>query len=602
VLVFYHGQRLLVDASLVYNLPTALRGAQRDIMIGLFENRELCNNNPQAAMIYVLQVRERLEASGFALGVAWTYREQADALYCLGQYSQARALIHQSFERFQTLGCPAGIASSTNLLGIVELESGNLALAKRYFEQFIALCRELGLQRDEAIGLGNLSETLLEMGNPWRAIEQITLGVQLLRSHYQSPGDQAWMQANLGRIYLELGQFTRAATELEAALEQQRRVGDDRYSAQTLWWIAEIHKAQGALGRSERCLLEAVQLMERCRDRYGQSKSLIELGKLQLESERFYEAQRSAEAALSLAVQIGSEINALDARLLHLQIVTRLPQQPDDLLKNLHAALGEAERLERPAGQRIAHALLMRVFEQREDYRSALSYQRSLTVLERALQSEEGEKRITGIHAQLELEDAKRSAQSAREIVRQEREVRESLEQTKSLLERQVLEDDLTGAFNRRYLNAQLPLELARAKRFKRSLSLAMLDIDHFKSVNDQHSHGIGDAVLRELVIVMRQSLRDGDAVARYGGEEFALILPETPLSAALEVCERVRVAVQQHPWQTLHADLAGVTVSIGVATSSQADADLLGQADARLLEAKRSGRNRVCAGDVSPS
>ena len=77
------------------------------------------------------------------------------------------------------------------------------------------------------------------------------------------------------------------------------------------------------------------------------------------------------------------------------------------------------------------------------------------------------------------------------------------------------------------------------------------------------------------------------------------MILPETSLTAALEVCERVRVAMQQHPWQTLHADLAGVTVSIGVAASSETGAALLSRADARLLEAKRSGRNRICAGEV---
>jgi diguanylate cyclase (GGDEF)-like protein len=122
-----------------------------------------------------------------------------------------------------------------------------------------------------------------------------------------------------------------------------------------------------------------------------------------------------------------------------------------------------------------------------------------------------------------------------------------------------------------------------------------MLDIDHFKAINDRYSHQTGDAVLQTVARLLRHQARDVDVIARYGGEEFALILPETPLDEAVAAADRLRRAIAAYPWAADYPDLA-VTVSIGVVAGEPGDcpAAALRRADAYLYEAKRRGRNRT--------
>lgn len=163
-------------------------------------------------------------------------------------------------------------------------------------------------------------------------------------------------------------------------------------------------------------------------------------------------------------------------------------------------------------------------------------------------------------------------------------------------LERAATTDDLTGLANRRSFQEVLEKEVARAGRYGHSLSLLMLDIDHFKEVNDSYGHTVGDEVLRRLGKVLRTDLRNIDLPARYGGEEFAVIMPHTPKPYAGSVAERLRMNVEES--NLFHTDrLRTVTVSIGVAAYpvDATDVDsLIDAADNALYQAKREGRNRV--------
>jgi diguanylate cyclase (GGDEF)-like protein len=163
------------------------------------------------------------------------------------------------------------------------------------------------------------------------------------------------------------------------------------------------------------------------------------------------------------------------------------------------------------------------------------------------------------------------------------------------LLQQISIRDALTGTYNRRFLDERLKEEVMRAARYGQPLSAALLDIDHFKSINDSLSHAIGDDVLRALAVVVSEQLRDTDLLVRYGGEEFVLLLPLTALDNAGKAAEKVRAAVEGHDWRSLHPDLR-VTVSIGVAQVADADDPdkLIDAADRKLYEAKKAGRNRV--------
>jgi diguanylate cyclase (GGDEF)-like protein len=163
------------------------------------------------------------------------------------------------------------------------------------------------------------------------------------------------------------------------------------------------------------------------------------------------------------------------------------------------------------------------------------------------------------------------------------------------------LSDPLTGLANRRQLNQDLALEVERAARYDRPLTLLMIDVDHFKAVNDTFGHAVGDAVLSEIAGLLAEQMRAGDTVYRYGGEEFAVLARETDLAGARAIGERLRILVEEHYSPAAPGDVA-VTISVGVACvpdTIDAAREALEAADAALYDAKRSGRNRVVAHDL---
>jgi diguanylate cyclase (GGDEF)-like protein len=171
--------------------------------------------------------------------------------------------------------------------------------------------------------------------------------------------------------------------------------------------------------------------------------------------------------------------------------------------------------------------------------------------------------------------------------------------EAQTALERLAHRDGLTGIANRRSFDRTLDAEWRRALRKTKSLTLLMLDVDHFKGYNDSYGHQAGDECLRRVAAAMAQvPVRVSDQVARYGGEEFAVILPDMSLQGASVVAERIRVAVEQLALVNRVSATGWVTVSIGVASMTarpdQTPAQLVAWADAALFEAKRQGRNRV--------
>ncbi|HMI56922.1 MAG TPA: sensor domain-containing diguanylate cyclase, partial [Gemmatimonadaceae bacterium] len=165
-------------------------------------------------------------------------------------------------------------------------------------------------------------------------------------------------------------------------------------------------------------------------------------------------------------------------------------------------------------------------------------------------------------------------------------------------LEVLALTDSLTLTLNRRALMDRLDSELDRARRYSLTLSLLMVDLDHFKAVNDSFGHLAGDEALRGVAHVLQREARSVDVVARYGGEEFVVILPETGEDGAVKVAERIRARVSEQQSEGL-VPMPAVTVSVGVATvlstQIQAPEELIALADEALYRAKAQGRNRVC-------
>jgi len=163
-------------------------------------------------------------------------------------------------------------------------------------------------------------------------------------------------------------------------------------------------------------------------------------------------------------------------------------------------------------------------------------------------------------------------------------------------LRRHATLDHLTGLWNRRMILEQLDRELSRVRRERRPLSIALLDIDRFKVINDQHGHAAGDAVLRDIASAISSQLREYDFLGRFGGEEFLMLLPGCEIADAQTIAERVRVRIAAEPVRYGELSIA-VTASIGLASTTSSDVigeDLIAVADSALYRAKASGRNRV--------
>ncbi|MBK5258208.1 MAG: diguanylate cyclase [Thermoanaerobaculia bacterium] len=177
--------------------------------------------------------------------------------------------------------------------------------------------------------------------------------------------------------------------------------------------------------------------------------------------------------------------------------------------------------------------------------------------------------------------------------------LQKELIETNRRLELLSITDGLTKLHNHRFFQDELARAFEESARYERPLSLAMIDIDFFKKVNDTYGHAVGDDVLKRVAVLYRDSVRSTDLVARYGGEEFAVMMPETALADAITFAEKIRNMVESTPIETQSGPLS-ITVSLGVAsvpgTKINSSKELIVAADKALYRAKHGGRNQVQA------
>jgi len=366
----------------------------------------------------------------------------------------------------------------------------------------------------------------------------------------------------------------------------------------------DLDQAMGALQRARQYGRQAISLARRYADSYRLAVLQGNLGEVLGLAGEFDESHRVLEETVRHARKHG--YRAVELRSRH-NIGEVMMQQGrvEEAVAVLNNTLAELAENDQETTRMRVHSALYRAYKALGRFEPALTHCEAYHALElqrAGLQSQAQARlmvnRIDVENALLDGERARLETELQRLRSRELEAETRQLEARAAELQRDTLEDQLTRLGNRRRVDLDLPRLVARAAESVQPLCLAVADLDHFKSVNDRFGHAVGDSVLRTVAQIFRVKTRPGDLLARMGGEEFLFALVDTPLHEANDVCERLRAAVEAHPWGELAAGL-GVTISVGLceAAAGETPLQLIERADAAMYEAKRLGRNRLRSG-----
>ncbi len=464
--------------------------------------------------------------------------------------------------------------------------------------QAIEHWRAVGDRAGEADSRAVVARILLGIGETNEALAESLAGLEAAETTDDLRARMLGL-ITVGNVYHELGQFDQALVFCERAAETARLLGDEAAQAAAIDTIGCVYSGLAQVERDAGRRAEADEF-----EAMGERRSREGMEMARRAGHREYEANALGNLAESITL-----LGRHDEALALLDAWTFDPSR-DTTPMNHHHLQVRARVLRMQGRHEEAVGLLVRVLENAEDKRRVMTYCQQLAAayedigdLRAAL---DHHKRFHALFVEVNSEAAQRSARvaavrlqtaQANERASQEHAraqdlllSNEQLSRRSEILMRQSLEDPLTGLPNRRMMDSLLDTDPL-------GYGLLLIDVDHFKHVNDDHSHLIGDAVLRDLAMLLRAACRAADTPVRHGGEEFAILLRDLDPTTLTLTAERLRSRVQAHDWPAIAPGLA-VTVSIGVASPREANGaqTLIALADRRLYLAKAAGRNRVIA------
>lgn len=435
---------------------------------------------------------------------------------------------------------------------------GDQSSALNYGFQALRLAQELNLRVQEAAVLDALAMVHASSGDPQQALQDNESALEIARSA-DDPLLESTVLNNRAGMLLGTGDTEEALECALQSLQLAREVAVVRQEVTVIDTVGDILVSMGDFARAETYLLEGCKITAGAGMELGQIYNSLSLGRLCMKIHDLDRAHSYLRQALTRATSSGTK--ALEAE---------------------------------------CHLRLAGVFEGQGDWKQALEHHKAFYELHEQANNETASKRLAALRVAHQVETAQRDTEIFRlrnVDLQREIEVRNRVE---AELERLANTDPLTDLYNRRHFFELAQREYDRAVRYGRALTVLMVDLDHFKAINDSHGHATGDQVLAALSATIRRTLRGVDVVGRYGGEEFCIAMAETDAESALPTAERLRQCIESERFETSAGGIS-MTISIGLATfvpglsSAQCTLDkLLGQADQALYRAKRAGRNRV--------
>ncbi len=536
--------------------------------------RRIASGEVDDALTEIERVLSESRGAGDWAQASWAARKKALCYFMTNRIHDAHAAALEALDHARESGAVFEEAEAENMLGILRGEIGELETAVHHLQRSYELHRSAESPRLATV-LNNIGNTYLIMEDAGRALGYFRQAVAEAREHADgSAGGSADRSADLRRVEgTALANVGRALTALERPDEAVPvlRESIDLFASMEM----ETLRVHGLVKLA--AALEAAGDDEEAEDLYREALTSAEKRN---DASWVYELHGSMA---SILIKLG-----------------RRDEAEPHLWQAISGAPDASTVYEVPYWRRQYSELL----QERGDSAGALEeMRRAFRDLEEVAR-QRSEKQLYQAMGRLELQRTEHEKELYRlkneELAAALSEVealRDELEQRNAELAELVVRDSLTALYNRRWFVSRLETELERSRRYGHTLSVVVLDIDHFKIVNDTYGHAAGDRVLVSLSELLTHHTRSSDEVARYGGEEFALIMPETALPEAAAVCEKLRSVIESTDWRSLEVD-EPVTVSIGVAQLQDTDSStgLIDRADRRLYLAKERGRNTVVA------
>jgi diguanylate cyclase (GGDEF)-like protein len=489
------------------------------------------------------------------LAVGLAHRNLGFAAMIAGHFERAWHHLKCALEAGHQFEAPHLIADAHNFIAGTYKNFGNSTSALQHLEQALQTLEAIGDVAETAPIKYNIAILLQSLDQHERAIEAYYKALEVLKKH-PHPVRELEVQGNLAQSLVVLGRADEALVLFERVLELTQQHKLPLHHVRNLVNMGEAHNKLGQPEQALEVLQRAYPLLRETVMAEGQAFCLLYMARARAQLSHIDEALATLKEAQDNADRLGM-----------------LPLQ-----KEIAWARYE---ISKKAG---SFAVALEALETHND------------IAER-IRAGDAERQLQLFTLERDFEKAVTDAEIHRlknvELAR----VLSELEGKTAQLEQLLQKDVLTGVHTRRFLEEALALEWVAAQRDQRALSVALLDIDNFKLVNDQFSHRIGDQVLFTIGDLMGQVTGTRAIAARYGGEEFVLALPETPLPQAVAICEHLRWSIECYPWQELHPDLR-ITASIGISADANVEHfdKLLDLADQEMYRAKRLGKNRVCA------
>jgi diguanylate cyclase (GGDEF)-like protein len=594
----------------------------------------LQNDKPRQAIAYGTEALALFAATPDPANHIRVLNEMAWAHMVLGEYDRAIARATEARQLAERAGDRGGLAGAINNLGGIAQRRGDAVTAADRFAEALAIHRERGAQADIAAALNNLGfvyTTALADYEKGLAYHVEALAVR------ERLGDKAAIALslnNIGIVYARLGDYDRALEYFQKSLELRRGLGTPNRVAATLHNIGDVHNDRGNFAQALEYHQQALQIRAEIGDQAGVALSHNSLGSIYTSMKQLDRAGTHLTQSLSLAEKQGDKGTAGRA-LLGLARLERMRGRPADALRYAlraqaiaqetkaqelsRRALEELAASQEQAGQTAAALATYKRFKQVSDDIFNVERTKRVELLERRYQAEKREREIE----RLEAERVTHELTAARRLVQRNAIgggalllglvgfglYRRRVESAR-IAERLSVTDTLTGLANRRFLLQTIGADVAASARRYRvakeappdaDLIFLLVDLDHFKSVNDEFGHDAGDRVLQQTADILREACRASDIIVRWGGEEFLVVARFVDRRIAPTMAERIRTAVAEHPFDLGNGRKTQRTCSIGVAAYPQRPEDpeavsweaIVSRADEALYAAKRGGRDR---------